>query len=312
MHTLLVDHQGATLAHEAGALCVRDGGGVLQRVPLTQVARVIVENDALLSVQLVRQLAAAGIPLVIARGRSRASAALLAPVAGDARRRLRQTRAWLDAGLRLELARHVVRLRLRSQIRNLRGWAGEAPALRYPLLRAARALRRLHSRIQDAPALPSLRGLEGVAGRVYFSAMRLLLAPALGFDGRRRRPPTDPVNAALSLGFTMLHGRALEAAHRAGLDACIGALHEPAHGRASLACDLMEAERAAVERLVVQLFRSRALEAHHFGRSGQACLLGKEGRGPFFGQLEPVLRRADGRMARRIARLLAQLPALPA
>lgn len=312
MHTVLIDHQGVTLGHEAGALCVRDGSGVLQRVPLAQMGRLIVENDALVSVQLVRQLAAAGIPLLIARGRSRASAALLAPVAGDARRRLRQTSAWLNPPLRLGFAQQVVRLRVLSQIRNLRGWAGEAPEHRYPLLRAARALRRLRPRILVAADLPALRGLEGVAARVYFAAMRLLLAPNLGFDGRRRRPPTDPVNAALSLGFTLLHGRALEASHRAGLDACIGALHEPAHGRASLACDLMEAERAVVERLVVQLFRSRTLEAHHFGRTGEACLLGKNGRGPFFGQLEPLLRRADARLARRIARLLSQLPELPA
>lgn len=62
---------------------------------------------------------------------------------------------------------------------------------------------------------------------------------------------------------------------------------------------------------MVHLFRSRTLEAQHFGRTGTACLLGKAGRGPFFGHLEPVLRRADARLARRIARLLAQLPELP-
>lgn len=308
MRTVVVDRMGVILRHEAGALCIRSEEGLMQRVPLSQMDRLVVENEALLCTHLIRRLAGEGIPLVVSPGRSRSSAALLAPSAGDAFRRLRQARAWLDPALRLGFARLVVRQRVAGQIRLLRQWAGQNPASRYPLLRASRALQRLRSRLDAATSVASLRGLEGVAGRIHFSAMRYMLAPSLAFPGRRRRPPTDPVNAALSLGFTLLHTRALEAVHRAGLDACVGALHEPSHGRASLACDLVEAERWRIERLVVALFRSRTLESHHFGQTGDACLLLKAGRGPFFAHLEPELRHAGQRVRQRIARLLRRLP----
>src|SRR5690606_14869074 len=135
----------------------------------------------------------------------------------------------------------------------------------------------------------------GVAARVYFSAMACLLPARLGCPGRRRRPPTDPVNAALSRGFTLLHGRVLEALHQSGLEPAIGALHPLAHGRPSLACDLVEPERSAIERAVVDMFRQRVLEPAHFGRTGDACLLAKAGRGVFFAGMEPILRQARRR-----------------
>jgi CRISPR-associated protein Cas1 len=272
--------------------------------------RLVVENEALISVNLLRQLAAADVPVVITRGRSRASAVLMSPSSGDARRRMRQAKAWLDPSLRLAFARQVVRLRVAAQRRALRNWSRECPQHRYRLLRAERVLRRVQQRLPGTERIDALRGQEGVAARVYFSALACLLPASLGFPGRRRRPPTDPVNAALSLGFTLLHARVLEALHHAGLDPAVGALHAFAHGRPSLACDLVEAERSVIEREVVRLFRQRVLEAHHFGRTADACLLAKSGRGVFFASLEPCLRQARRRTARRIASLLRQLPPL--
>lgn len=311
MRTLVVDHRDVLLSHQAGTLCIRDGQQVLQRLPLAQIDRLVIESDARLSANLLRQMAAAGIGVVITRGRSRASAVLMAPPMGDAGRRLRQMQAWLDPAQRQGWAADVVRMRLAGQLAALRAWVAQVPGERYRLLRAARALRRLRARIASAPGIPALRGLEGVAARIHFAALRLLLPAELGFEGRHRRPPTDPVNAALSLGYTLLHARVLDAIHRAGLDAGIGALHGLAYGRAGLACDLVEGERARIERLVVSLFRSRRLEASQFGQSGPACILAKAGRGPFFAALEPELRRSERRTGRRIARLLRRLPELP-
>ncbi len=218
--------------------------------------------------------------------------------------------AWLDPAIRLHQARLVVLMRLVAQARLLRRWRNEVPEARYALTRAGRLLAELRGRVRQAPSVSALRGLEGVAARLYFGALRRLVPASLGFLGRRRRPPTDPFNAVLSLGFTLLHARALECAHRAGLDPAVGALHDPSHGRPSLACDLVEAERSAIEAEALRLFRSRVLEARHFGRTGEACLLTKEGRPIFFVAMEPVLRRAEARMARRVARLIRHLPPL--
>ncbi|MCB0059091.1 MAG: CRISPR-associated endonuclease Cas1, partial [Caldilineaceae bacterium] len=55
---------------------------------------------------------------------------------------------------------------------------------------------------QAGSALGTLHGLEGASAAAFFAGLRGLLKQELGFDGRHRRPPTDPVNALLSFGYT--------------------------------------------------------------------------------------------------------------
>ena len=106
--------------------------------------------------------------------------------------------------------------------------------------------------------------------------------PALGFTGRNRRPPRDPVNACLSLAYTLLHTQAVQACSTAGLDPLFGFYHRPAIGRESLASDLIEPLRPAVDLWVWEQLRSRQLRPEHFSIDKGACLLGKAGRQHFY------------------------------
>lgn len=91
---------------------------------------------------------------------------------------------------------------------------------------------------------------------MYFEGLTALFPAELGFTGRNRKPPRDPVNAALSLSYVLLYADAAIAAHQAGLDPFVGFLHKPEFGRHSLACDLMEPARPLVDRFVLDLFES--------------------------------------------------------
>lgn len=132
-----------------------------------------------------------------------------------------------------------------------------------------------------------------------------MLPPALGFTGRNRRPPRDPANAALSLAYAILHREACACAFGVGLDPWIGFLHEPAFGRESLACDLVELARHHAEHAVWRAFRDRRLKVEHFSHDGGACLLGKAGRAAFYTDLEAWLAPARRRL-RAHARLLVR------
>lgn len=150
----------------------------------------------------------------------------------------------------------------------------------------------------------TLRGIEGAAALAYFSAFTRLFAPELKFTQRNRRPPRDPVNAVLSLAYTMLHHEAVRACQIAGLDPIIGYYHELSYGRESLACDLIEPLRPAVDDWTWQQFRERNLRADHFSREGDGCLLGKAGRMRFYPAFERFT-RPHRRLLRRITRALA-------
>ena len=68
----------------------------------------------------------------------------------------------------------------------------------------------------------------------------------------------------------------------------------PASGRESLASDLIEPLRAAIDHWVWDLLRQRTLRSEDFTLDKGACLLGKAGRGYFYAgweQFAPLPRR---------------------
>jgi CRISPR-associated protein Cas1 len=251
--------------------------------------------------------------LLLSGRRSEATARLVGRPHDDATLRLAQYRRAGDEEACRRAARAVVAAKLAAEARLLERARNARPDRRKPLSDALATLDRLRARLAD-PSTSSggetldrdtLVGLEGAGAAAYFRAYASLFPASLGFARRRRRPPPDPVNAALSLGYTLLHHEAVREAQIVGLDPLIGFLHVPERGRESLACDLVEPLRPHVEEWVWREFAERRLRGEHFSQEkGGACLLGKAGREIFydgFEQLAAGLRRLLRRMARHLA-----------
>lgn len=126
-------------------------------------------------------------------------------------------------------------------------------------------IRQLAEQAQTAASLNQLRGFEGLAARLYFSQFNKAFREPQGFQRRVRRPPTDPVNALLSLLYTILFYRVDDALQRRGADSYFGHLHSLSYGRKSLALDLVEELRPIiVDTLVVSLFNLSVVSRHDF------------------------------------------------
>jgi CRISPR-associated protein Cas1 len=78
-----------------------------------------------------------------------------------------------------------------------------------------------------------------------------------GFTARVYHPPTDPVNALLSLDYTLLYNNVLTAAVVVGLDPYMCFFHRPRQGHAALASDLMEHRAAVVDPIVLTALNKR-------------------------------------------------------
>lgn len=187
----------------------------------------------------------------------------------------------------------MIAAKLRAQHKLLAQAMAARPDQRKPLTdgqqTVANCLARLDAaadQVAQSLALDSLRGLEGAAAAAYFQALTAIFAPALNFTGRNRRPPCDPVNACLSLAYTLAHFEAVLACQSAGLDPLLGFYHEPAHGRDTLAADLIEPLRPRIDGWVWEMFREARLSADHFSEDKGACLLGKNGRKIFYSHWE--------------------------
>jgi CRISPR-associated protein Cas1 len=306
MATLYVDRGGAELELDHGALAVRVDGELERRVPLIHVERLVITSAIRVTTGLLAALAEAGVGVVIVRPRMERAAVLTGSPKADAGRRLGQAAMVLHAETKDRRARHWVHAKCMAMARLLGEQAAGNVGARAALLRGREQILGLAAKLRrERPEAESARGVEGAASAAYFEALQKLFAPGLGFTGRNRRPPRDPVNACLSLMYTLLYGAAVEAITGVGLDPAAGFLHEPAPGRAGLACDLVEPFRAGADRTVIELFRSRVLRKEHFHTGEDGCLMGKAGRRSFYESIEAPMTRLRERIrsaARQVAR----------
>ncbi|MCL4745054.1 MAG: CRISPR-associated endonuclease Cas1 [Burkholderiaceae bacterium] len=307
MGVLYLDRRGFELRLNAGSLEVRGNGERVQSVPAGLLERVVMRADTVLTSGVLAGLATRGVGVVAISGRGgRDVAHLLGSPHGDVRARVAQCIAACDESAATTWARRLVHGKLVSQRRVIVHAARHRPDLRKPLYDTSRRMDELVARIERCTNRAELRGTEGAGAAAYFRGFTELFAPSLQFHHRVRRPPRDPVNAALSLGYTLLHAEAVSACWCAGLDPMIGLYHRPVHGRESMACDIVEPWRAYVDQWVWDMFRDGDLRIEHFANdAGTACMLGKTGRAHFYAAWANR-RRSISRALRRHARLLAR------
>lgn len=310
MSSLYLDRKNLAIRLDGQALALYEDEIRKGSVPLHLLDRIVLRGNVQLESRVLGALTERNIGLLVLSGRNTEATAMLAGRShNDARRRLGQYRLSLDDDLRVPVARWLVLVKIRGQLRFLKRAMAARPDARRVLTAASQTLSGILGQLRDDSrvfSLASLRGFEGAAAAAHFNALPHLFPPSLNFSGRHKRPPPDPVNACLSLGYTLLHYDAVRACHIVGLDAHLGFFHDVSFGRASLACDLMEPLRPVVDDWVWQLFRDRTLRAEHFSDDNGRCLMNKAGRQHFYafyesnaGPVRRLLRRYGHALAKR-------------
>ena len=273
--TLIVDQRGSRLERASpGVVRLTSPDGESQRIGLLGLSGIVVQGDAMLSASLLREAHDAGVAVTLLPGRGPGEPAHLLPFSGHLLRlRLAQYRCHADAHCRLSVARALVVEKIRQQQRWLLAHDAHMPMERF-----------IHA-ATEAANLESLRGVEGAAAACYFSAWPTLWPQPWPFVKRSRRPPRDPVNAMLSLGYTMAMHHVGRFAGLRGLDPQLGCLHETRPGRPSFSLDLMEPLRPPVDQWVWRFLDQGFLSPDRFTCSTvEGCRLDKEGRAIFYSQ----------------------------
>jgi CRISP-associated protein Cas1 len=284
----VVQKAGCTVGQRGGEFVVSEKSEPDKKFPLHQVRAIYLYGAVQLTAQAAHACLEHGIDVSYFSPAGRFLGLLRGlPASGvDARRG--QYRLFGEPGIRLKIAREVVRAKIHNQrvmlMRN-----GEAPE---PTLRRLAELRDLTGQAGD---LDTLRGIEGTAAALYFEQFATMLSKraAVDFDftGRNRRPPRDPLNALLSQGYSILSKELAGVCHTVGLDPFLGFYHQPRYGRPALALDLMEEFRPLVaDSVAISLLNRSELTAADFSRSSVGCFLKEAGRRTFW---EAWFRRLD-------------------
>jgi CRISP-associated protein Cas1 len=147
------------------------------------------------------------------------------------------------------------------------------------------------NRVAGTP-LETILGIEGAGSAAYFTCFGKLLSDPRQwpFPGRVKRPPTDPVNALLSFGYSLLTNKVASAVQLVGFDHYVGYLHSSFYGRPSLALDLVEEFRPIiVDSMVLNMLNHRMLTLNDFVIELGAYRLKQEKRTIFFTKFEERL-----------------------
>ena len=263
MSVLYVSRNGAELGKHGERLQVRFGQEILASLPIETVERVVVLGHVQVTSAVIHWLLEAEIPLFFCTTAGRYLGTLSAGQQ-DADRTVRQVLAVRDHVSRLSAVNAIISCKIQNQISILRRHyrtygVGEVES-------AIALLENVKNRLEKTNSIASMRGVEGRAGAIYFSVFGLCLRQSeIKFNGRNRRPPRDPANALLSLGYMLLLAEASLALSSEGLHTGVGYLHETSSRHPSLALDFIELFRQPmVDRLVLALFNRRVLTADDF------------------------------------------------
>ena len=284
---LYLNSQGLRVGKSGGVLRIKERDKVVQEARINEICQVNLMGNIQISTQAVQELCQAEKPICYFSQGGWFYGVTTGLNTKNVMLRRAQFRLAEENWFRRRIARKLVAGKIRNQRTLLLRNHIEPPKAEL------REMKRLVGRAEIADSLEELLGVEGLAARIYFSLFAGMLKrgdhwdrdPTVCFDfqARNRRPPRDPVNALLSLGYSLLAKDLTVACYAVGFDPMIGFYHQPRHGRPALALDLMEALRPLVaDSAVLSAVNTRMISERDFVTAGRAVSLTVSGRKNFF------------------------------
>jgi CRISPR-associated protein Cas1 len=256
-------------------------GNVIRTVPMANIESLSLLGSVQISTQAIAALADMNTPLAFLSPAGRLVAIVdpLDSISAEVRRA--QVRRFDQPDICLDMARALISAKISNQrtllLRNCASLPKDVAAAMAMQAKSA----------AEASSLDAVRGHEGQAAAIYFAhfagMLKSPLATEFDVNGRKRRPPPDPVNSCLSLAYSMLTHECVAALRVSRLEPSIGGFHVSRPGRPALALDLMEPFRPLIaDSVTIACFNRGELSAKDFVRTTAGCLLSADGRRSFF------------------------------
>lgn len=294
MATLYLTDQGTTVykEHLRFVVCIEPGQKL--EIPIREIDRILVFGNIQLTTQAIGTCLQEQIPVLFlsSSGEYRGHLWSLNPLHVDCE--IVQLKKYQEERFQLETSRAIVRGKLLNSKQLLLRLNRKRKVAE--VTRAVEGITADLESLERVINLDTLHGYEGIGAARYFPAFgQLITNPGFHFSKRVRHPPTDPVNALLSFGYTILLNHVLSSIIAEGLSPYFGNLHYGEARKTYLAFDLMEEFRSPiVDSLVLKVVNKNSLKPNDFEptKTIGGIYLTESGRRTFLRQLEIQMNEA--------------------
>ena len=282
LNTVYVTNELAYLTLDGENLVCKIDGEIKLRIPFENIENIVCFNYIGCSPALMGKCVGKTIPINFISPQGRFLAKVCGETKGNVFLRVAQIDKFRQHGL--VLAQNTMAAKFSNTRQLIRRTLHDNAGLREDeeIQKVLEALSTGIDQVYEAQSVEEVIGIEGYCAQQYFSIFdRLITNKNVPFylQLRTKRPPLDPINAALSFVYTLATSEYAAALETVGLDSYIGYCHSLRSGRVSLACDLVEEARCLVERFVLTLLNLQILGEKDFEEQvSGAVWLNEEGR----------------------------------
>lgn len=285
MAVVYIKENGAYVRLLGKMLVISKGETTLQKLPVNYVEHMVVIGNVQITAQALKKILEIGCDVSYLTYGGKYIGQTSAHNSRNIFLRLAQYEWYNCEEKRLELARTIVESKIKNQMEMICTFRWEGKE--YDWKRDVSQMKKMLGELQSKKDTNEIMGVEGFCSNVYFGAFSQMLKGVVEFKTRNRRPPRDPVNALLSLGYTFLTKDMCNLIEGESFEPYLGFLHGVRYGRKSLALDMIEEFRQPViDRFVLYLFTEGIMKECDFRTEMDGVFLEEESFGKFCKEYE--------------------------
>lgn len=260
MSYLYVNEPGSIIGVRENRIEVRDKDDMLRSVPIETLETIQIYGRSQVTTACMTECLKRGINMVLFSSNGAYYGRLISTNHVNVARQRMQ--ASLSQEFCLQLSKRIIDAKIHNQTVILRRYARNSS---HNVEEGIRNMTILSRKIETCTDNDQLMGYEGAAARIYFAELGQLIDPAFAFKGRNRRPPKDPFNSLISLGYSIILNEIYGKIEGKGLNPYFGILHQDREKHPTLASDLMEEWRAVlVDSIAMSLLNGHELGSGDF------------------------------------------------
>lgn len=288
MSYLYVSEQGAKISISGNRFVVKSPDGMERSIPAYPMEVIQIFGNVQMTTQCMEECLKSGVTVSFYSTSGAYYGRLVSTSHVNVARQRLQARRSDDPELRLAFAKSIISAKIQNQIVMLRRYARNHNVDVSSEIHEMERMKRLAQYKKDTE---ELMGCEGFAARNYFNGLAKVIDPAFAFNGRNRRPPKDPFNSMISLGYSILLNEIYGQIEAKGMNAYFGMLHADREKHPTLASDLMEEWRAViVDSTVLSMINGHEIFVDDFEITSEGGVaLGKKAFKEFITKLDKKL-----------------------